>query len=100
MTILADDLNSETIQCVGIGAAQAVSFDGSTQSTATSTNTRIVRLVSTTACHVAFGSNPTATTSSTYLPAGSVEYFKIKGGDKIAAIKNTAAGSLYITEGA
>jgi hypothetical protein len=47
---------------------------------------------------VAIGSNPTATTSSTFLPVYSVEYFKIAPGQKIAAIKNATAGTLYVTE--
>ena len=99
MTILALDLNSNKIQCVAIGAAQKINFDSSTQSTATSLNTRIVRLVCTTDCHIAIGADPTATTSSTFLPAYSVEYFKLVGGDKIAAIKATSAGALFVTEG-
>jgi hypothetical protein len=99
MTILARDLNSYEIQCVGLGDAQKVNFDASVQSTATSANTRIVRLVSATDCHIAIGADPTATTSSTFLPAYSVEYFKIVGGNKIAAIKATTAGALYVTEG-
>jgi len=47
---------------------------------------------------VAIGTNPTATTSSTFLPFYSVEYFKIAPGSKIAAIKNATAGTLYVTE--
>jgi hypothetical protein len=99
MTILAEDLNFRNIPCVGIGAAQRVSFDASTQSTATATTTRIVRVVATTDCHIAIGSNPTATTNSTFLPAYSIEYFKIVGGHKVAAIKATTAGVLFVTEG-
>ena len=100
MTILAQDLNANEIQCVGLGASQAVSFDGSVQSTAFSANTRIIRVVATTDCFIAVGANPTATTTSTYIPFGSVEYFKVAGAVKVAAIKLTSAGTLYITEGA
>lgn len=100
MTILAQDLNANEIQCVGLGSSQAVSFDASVQSTAFSANTRIIRVVSTTDCFIAIGSNPTATSSSTFVPFGSVEYFKVAGAVKLAAIKSTTAGVIYITEGA
>ncbi len=99
MTILAEDLNYNIIPCVGLGTAQRVSFDSSTQSSATAENTRIIRVVATTDCHIATGSNPTATTNSTFLPAYSIEYFKIVGGHKVAAIKATTAGVLFVTEG-
>ena len=99
MTILAQDLNANEIQCVGLGASQAVSFDASVQSTAFSANTRIIRIVATTDCFIAVGANPTATTSSTFIPFGSVEYFKVAGAVKVAALKSTTAGILYVTEG-
>jgi len=56
----------------------------------------LIRLVSTTNCHVEFGTNPTATTNSAYLPAGVVEYFKVNTGEKVAAIQNSSSGTLHI----
>jgi len=60
--------------------------------------TKRVRLVATTDCHIAFGVSPTATTSDMYLAADREEIFKIKPGQKVAAIRNTADGTLYVTE--
>lgn len=59
----------------------------------------LVRLVATVACHIAVGSNPTATTGNLYLPAGTPEYFLIDSGQKIAAVKATGAadGQLFIS---
>lgn len=75
-----------------------VAYDASTQSVAFNAQTTVVRVVATTNCHIRFGANPTATTSNVYLPAGVVEYFRVTPGDKVAAIKNATAGSLYVTE--
>lgn len=58
----------------------------------------VVRLVADTDVHIEIGSNPTATTSSEFLPANTVEYKKINSGDKIAHIQASAGGSLYISE--
>lgn len=98
MTKIARDKDGQIAQCVGLGTALTVSYDSSTQSAAVGINTFIIRVVASTDCHVAIGSNPTATTSSTFMPAYSVEYFKIAPAQKIAAIKNTTAGTLYVTE--
>lgn len=69
-------------------AEQAVSFTTTTQSSAFSAETRIVRLYSTADCHVAFGTNPTATTSKMKLKADSPEYFAVPVGQsyKVAAV--------------
>jgi len=48
--------------------------------------------------HIAFGSNPTETTSSTYLGANDPEIFKIDGGMKVAAIVASSTANLYIDE--
>jgi len=82
------------------GTMQAVSFDGSVQATnAVGAGTTVVRLCATQDCYVLFGANPTAAAStSALLPAGSVEYVEIVGGQKIAAIKVATAGILNIIE--
>ncbi len=72
---------------------------GSQQSTATDANTEYVRIMSdTNGVHIAFGANPTATTSSTILGAYDPEVFKIDGGMKVAAIVATGTANLYIDE--
>lgn len=67
----------------------------SSQSSAFGSNIEYIRLVSDAAVHVEFGKNPTATTSTIYIPAGDVEYFKVSEGEKIAAI---GSANVYITE--
>ena len=67
----------------------------SVQSTAISDNIFYVRIAADAACHLEIGVNPTATTSSIYLPAEDYEYFKISPGEKIAVIGTV---NLYVTE--
>lgn len=68
-------------------AEQTVTFSGtSAQSAATATDTTYVRICSDVVCHYAVGSNPTATTDSTRLPADAVEHIGIPAGYKIAVI--------------
>lgn len=71
-------------------ATQTVSIGGSTtQSSAFNANTRFVRLHTDAICSVAFGSNPTATTSKMRMAANQTEYFAVNAGDKVAVITNT-----------
>lgn len=81
-----------TTQVVTVGAASAATTN------AVGAETHIVRLVSTTDCHITFAGTPTATTSDWLLPSGVVEYMTIRPGQKVAAIQNSAGGSLYVTE--
>jgi len=70
----------------------------SAQSAVIVTGSGLVRLA-TKACeaHVAFGSNPTATTSSVLMPPDHVEIFSFKSGDKIAFIRSAStSGDLSI----
>jgi hypothetical protein len=73
----------------------------SAQSAAFGTSTTEVRIVSTTNCHIAFGVNPTAAATDNngfYLPAGVVEYFHVTPGQKLAAIQDSAGGTLCVAE--
>ena len=82
-------IGTQTISVSGTSAATSTAFGD---------NTTIVRLVSTTDCHLRFGTSPTATTSNMMLPANVVEYFKVTPGVKLAAIQRLASGTLYVTE--
>jgi len=75
---------------ISIGAASAPSA---------AIQSKMVRLVATSDCHVAFGTNPTAVADGTclFLPAGIPEYFVVNPGDKVAVIQDAAAGSLFIS---
>jgi len=89
------------------GDSQKVSFTGtSAQSAAfsggTNTESTVIRVFATEDCHIKVGANPTALAdgSCMFLPAGIVEYIGVNPTDKIAAIRDTTSGTLYITEGA
>lgn len=67
-------------------AEQKVAFTTTTQSAAFNAATRYVRVISDTNCHLAFGANPTATTSSMRVVADVPEYFGVVAGQKVAAV--------------
>jgi hypothetical protein len=56
----------------------------SAQSGATPSGAAIVRLEATEACRIAYGSNPTADTTTPYLGAGAVIEFEAVSGNKVA----------------
>lgn len=101
---VADGFQKGMFQCVSPGVSQAITVGAaSVQASSFSDGVTIIRLFSTVDAWVSFGSNPTAVVegaSSMFLPGGILEYFEIKNGEKLAVIRNTASGKLYITEGA
>ena len=83
------------------GITQTVAY---TDSAVASTNafgagTNAVRIVANSACHYTFGAAPTATTSSPFLPANTVEYVYVRPGEKISAIRAATAGLITATSG-
>lgn len=58
----------------------------------------VVRLVCTEECYIAIGASPTATANDFLLPADTVEYFGIRGGQKVAALQVSTGGTLFVTE--
>ncbi len=65
----------------------------------TPNNTSHVRLVATSDCYIAFGTNPTAVVGASMLvTAATPEYFWVAPGEKLAVIQASAAGILNITE--
>lgn len=72
-------------------ATQVVTFTTTTQSTAFNPSTSLVRIHTDAICSVAFGTNPTATTSSRRMTAGQTEYFKVPSAKSymVAAVTNT-----------
>jgi hypothetical protein len=81
-----------------LGAGEKVTTSGtSAQSAVMPANTSMVRVVASAACYLAYGADPTAVnTGAMYMPAGLVEYFAIKPGEKLAVIQDSAAGTLYV----
>ena len=84
------------------GTSQVVSVTNggsSTQSAATGSSTKMIRVVASAGCFIEIGSSPTATNStSMFIPASVVCLFGITGGHKVAVKDNAANASVYITE--
>ena len=71
-------------------AEQNLAVSGaSLASAAFNAKTKFVRIATDVAVNLAFGVTPVATTSLLYMPAGSVEYFAVSGGMKVAVIQGT-----------
>lgn len=92
--------NGTAIQAAKPGTVQKVSVASASAATtnAFGASTSLVRVAVSTDCYVVFAASPTATTSDTFLPAGSVEYFLVEPGEKAAFIRNTADGVATVTE--
>ena len=101
-TEIARDRLSAPIQAARpAGGTQVINYAGSsaTIANAVSSATTLVRIVATTDCYYSVGQSPTATTSDNFLPAGVIEYIRVNpNSDKIAAIRSTTSGVLYVTE--
>ncbi len=69
----------------------------SAQSSAIITGSGLVRISTTTHCHLKFGDNPTATEEDFLMPSDHVEVFAFKSGQKIAFIAHGGgAGEINI----
>jgi len=69
-------------------SSQLVSLTNTSVATASavSTSNGIVRIAVTNACYMKIATTPTATSSDTLLPAGSISFFKMASGDKVALL--------------
>lgn len=94
---LHSDPNGTDVQLMKLGASQAV-VTGAVSAQSTALTTDVVMLTASAACFVAFGANPTATSSSHYLIADYPYVFAVTEGHKIAALQVAAAGVLYVSE--
>jgi len=92
---IKDDTGHVIQQVFELDGVQIISNPSvSTQTTAFGAQTTAIRVATTGHhVHIAINGNPTATTSSSLLPAGWVEIFAVKPGWKLAAIKGDGAGS-------
>lgn len=92
--------NGTAIQAGKIGAVQKVSVAAASAATtnAFAATTCLVRVAVSTDCYITFATVPVATTSMTFLPAGSVEYFLVEPSTKAAFIRNSADGVATVTE--
>ena len=102
MSKLARDDNGQLTQIYSLGTTQVMTVTASSvQSNAIAADCTIIRLAtgSTAHCHFQIGSNPTASlTTSPMMPANSVGYFKVTGGDKVAVIRGGTAVDISISQ--
>ncbi len=87
---------TQTVAYTGTAAASTNAFGG---------QTRQIRVVANSACHILIDTAPVATVAAPLLPANWVEYITVNPGEKISAIKaatggliTTTDGSLWVTE--
>jgi hypothetical protein len=89
------------------GTTQTVAYTGTAAActNAFGSQTRYIRVVANSACHILVAGTPVATTSDPFLPANWVEYLTVNPGEKISAIKaatnglvTTTDGTLWVTE--
>jgi len=103
MSIVARDQGGTVVDAYTPSTSQVFAVGNTTaQSTAFGSNTTLVRVsCSLGHCHVAFGTNPTASiTTSMMIENNSSSIFKVNAGDKMAYIKDAAvvASTVCVTE--
>ena len=75
------------------------SGSSSSASSAFTAGTEYIRVVGTIACHIHVAGSPTATTSTSLLPANEVEIIKVSPCEQIAVLRiGGSDGELYVTE--
>jgi len=76
----------------------ATTSSGATATSAFGAQTQTVMVTATAGCFVAFDPDRPATTSSTYIAAGTPYLFRVKGAAMGSAITGSGTASVYITE--
>lgn len=95
---LPRDRTGAPVDATRPGTGQTLSFTGTSSASTTFTST-LLRVVSTEDCWIAVGSSPTAVASTgMLLIAGRPERIVVRTGEKVAAIRAGADGSLNIVE--
>lgn len=91
-------IHAETTYRPGTSQKKAYTGTSAAIDDAISAGVFLVRVMVTTDAHIVFGASPTAVATDLYLPANSPEYFRCTPGQKVAAIRETNSGDLYVTE--
>ena len=96
MSKLARDVNTKAIQVLRPSTVSKVSTSGTAaSSSAIAANIRVARIISDSDCF--YSVEGTATASSSYLPANTIEYIHVYEGDTVSVILASGTGSAYIT---
>lgn len=91
-------LNASVLGMPVSASDQKITISGTSAQSTALTDGRLYSVISDTDCHLAIGTNPTATTSHYWLPAGQERVFIANEASvKIAVIQNAVAGNLYIS---
>lgn len=97
MTTLTIDANAKAIQVLRPDVASTISVtSGSATSSSAITKARVARIVSAVGIH--YSVTGTASATSTYLPANTVEYIHVYVGDTISFRANSSSGTVHLTE--
>jgi hypothetical protein len=83
-----------------LGTSQAVAYTDAAAASANAfgVGTQVVRVSSTTGCHIRFGAAPTAVATDSFLKGGQPEYFVVTPGQKVSAVRTSTNGTLTVTE--
>ena len=97
MSTLTVDANSKPIQVLRPTTTSKITISGtSNAANSLGSGTRVARIVATVDCFYKIV-GPAAVTDA-YLPANTIEYVHVYGGENIAVITGGATGSVYITD--
>lgn len=100
MSIEGRSSSQPGFQAIYLGSAQKiVTSSGAVGSVPFQTATTLIRLFCTQDCFISIGLNAVATTSSTFMPAGIIEYFGVSAGFIVSSLQVSTGGILYISEG-
>lgn len=100
MTALAKSSSGHPIHALRPNTVQKVAYTATagTITNAVGANTTVIRVYCTTDAHIAIGAAPTATANDSPIALKQPEYFRVRKGDKVSAIQQSAGGDLYVTE--
>jgi hypothetical protein len=79
----------QAIELPALAQQQVANAGASTQSAAFQTKTRVIEVHSDSICSIAIGANPTAVVTQGRLRADETRYYRVRPGDKIAAVLAT-----------
>ena len=98
-TLLRDDNNNPVPVMKPDDGITPITTSGVSQATNVidENNDSIVRIAATSACYVAVGETPVATSGSMLLFDGMVDYIKVLAGEKIAVLQISGAGAVNFT---
>lgn len=93
------DDQSTALPAIFLGACQNLALSTTAGSSSTfGSTTGLIRIVATVDCYIHIATTPAATTSSSLLPAGVVEYFGTSPGEKVSFKSVSDVGVISITE--